>query len=77
METMGGRIFAGLGCVLGCVYNNEPTNPGLLPEGCQQSSSSSSTSTALVDNDKDVLDCSNACNDRYLSLTSVDNEVLD
>jgi hypothetical protein len=78
-EKIGGRIFAGLGCVLGCVYNNnEPlTNPGLSPE-CQHSSPSSSKSTTLVDHDKDVvLDCSNACNDRYLSLTSVDTEVLD
>jgi hypothetical protein len=85
METMGGRLFAGLGCVLGCVYNNNNNNnpsSSFLPEECQPqqaSNKSSSVTTTLVDDEKDVviLNCTNACNDRYLSLTSVDNEVLD
>jgi hypothetical protein len=97
METMGGRLFAGLGCVLGCVYNNNhdrndtksrnPASSLLAQEPCQQqqqqqqsSKSLFSTATLVHPNhhgEKDVLSCANACNDRYLSLRSVDNEVLD
>jgi hypothetical protein len=77
METMGGRLFAGLGCVLGCVYNNnndvtDDHHPG---EICQHQSLSP---TAAIDHEKDrVLSCANACNDRYLSLRSVENEVVE
>jgi hypothetical protein len=79
METMGGRIFAGLGCVLGCVYNTndeDENDVALLRDECRQQSSSTATRTAL-DHENDVMNCANSCNDRYLSLTSVDNEVLD
>jgi hypothetical protein len=76
MEKIGGRLFAGLGCVLGCVYNNNDntSNPASLPEDCQQSTMSKSST---MHDHENVLNCANACNDRYLSLTSVDNEVLD
>jgi hypothetical protein len=73
MEKLGGRIFAGLGCVLGCAYNS---NNGENKEQCQQQTTSSK-STAVLDHEKEVLNCAIACNDRYMSLTSVDNEVLD
>jgi hypothetical protein len=77
METMGGRLFAGLGCVLGCVYNNnDNSSSASLSEKCQQQQSSKS-SEERFGHHENVLNCVNACNDLYLSLTSVDNEVLD
>jgi hypothetical protein len=71
--TMGGRLFAGLACVLGCVYNNDNIDSVFLSERCQPSSSKSAT----LDHGKDIWNCAHACNERYLSLTSVDNEVVD
>jgi hypothetical protein len=87
MEKMGGRIFAGLGCVLGCVYNynhHDITADDRPPAvECQQqqqqlSVESSPATTTALDHEKDhVLSCANACNDRYLSLRSVENEVVE
>ena len=66
METMGGRVFAGFACLLNCVY---PDNSATRDK-CH-------SNRAFYGLSANVSQCADDCNDRYMSLTSLGNEILD
>ena len=65
MENMGGRIFAGFACLLDCAYKDDAAHDG----DCYSDSLSGSSTN--------FSQCEHNCNDRCLSLTSLDDEILD